>query len=127
MISCIIDTSVVLAIVLAEPGCDLAAEIMPKSMISSVNLAEIVTKLIGNGYDPVQVEIKLAQLELVVSPFDQTLAITTGLLRRTTRHKGLSLGDRACLALALREKLPVYTTDRAWAELDIGVEVRLLR
>jgi PIN domain nuclease of toxin-antitoxin system len=62
-----------------------------------------------------------------VADFDAELAYRTGLLRRETRSFGLSLGDRACLALALREKLPVFTTDRRWRELRLGIEINVLR
>lgn len=62
-----------------------------------------------------------------MAPFDTDLALRAALLRNSTRPYGLSLGDRACLALARREGLPVLTADRSWAKLDVGVEVVLIR
>ena len=117
----------VLAFLLQEPGQERAAELLQDCIISSVNLAEIVTKLTANNFSEVEIAEDLTHLNLVIIPFDQTQAVTTGLLRISTRHKGLSLGDRACLALALREKLPVYSTDKSWGDLYIGVDIRQLR
>ena len=127
MSRCVVDSSVVLAFLLQEPGQELAAKLLQDCIISSVNLAEIVTKLTANGFSETEMAEDLTHLNLVIIPFDQPQAIATGLLRKTTRHKGLSLGDRACLALALREKLPVYTTDKAWGDLNLGVDIRQLR
>ena len=127
MSDCVIDTSVVLAFVFNEPGRELAGRLFPGSLISTVNLAEFVTKLTARGMSEAQIQFELTQLNLTSVPFDSGLAIATGLLRTATSCLGLSLGDRACLGLALREKLPVYTADRAWAGLDLGVEIRLLR
>ena len=59
--------------------------------------------------------------------FDEALGLRAGALRLATRHLGLSLGDRACLALAEREQLPILTGDGAWALLDIGLDIRLIR
>ncbi len=66
-------------------------------------------------------------LNLVIVPFDAELAYLTGLLRTATRAAGLSLGDRACLALAQRLSAPVLTADQAWKGLDVGVEIRHIR
>lgn len=45
----------------------------------------------------------------------------------TTRQLGLSLADRACLALARQLSLPVLTADHAWAEAALELEVKLIR
>ena len=127
MSRCVVDSSVVLAFLLQEPGQERAAELLQNCIISSVNLAEIVTKLTSNNFSEGEIAEDLTHLNLVTIPFDQPQAVTTGLLRKSTHHKGLSLGDRACLALALREKLPVYTTDKAWSDLDLGLDIRQLR
>jgi len=123
----IMDCSAVLAILFGESGQDRAAAALKDARISTVNLAEVVTKLIERGATPSDVEGRLSTLALNIADFDGDLAIQAGLLRTATRHKGLSLGDRACLALAIREGLPVMTTDRAWSDLDLPVEVVLIR
>jgi PIN domain nuclease of toxin-antitoxin system len=96
-------------------------------MISAVNVAEVITRLIDLGYSPEAAEAAVSRGGFEVIPFDMAAASLAAKLRVATRHLGLSLGDRACLALAERERLPVLTADRAWASLDIGVEIRLIR
>jgi PIN domain nuclease of toxin-antitoxin system len=55
------------------------------------------------------------------------MARQTGALRPATKALGLSLGDRACLALARRERLPILTADRSWAKLDLGIPIKVMR
>lgn len=66
-------------------------------------------------------------LGLTVVPFDGDTAMRAGLLRDATRAAGLSLGDRACIAVALREGLPALTADQVWTRVDVGVEIKLIR
>lgn len=95
--------------------------------MSAVNVAEVVSRLADTGMNAAEVRSLVGTLGLEVAPFDEELAHATGMLRLTTRDKGLSLGDRACLALAKHLAFPALTADRGWAELDIGVEVTLIR
>ena len=127
MSSCALDSSAVLACLRNEPGGQIAEAAFTSSIISAVNLAEIVTRLLDYGHDEADA-IDLAKIGgYAVADFDESLSLRAGALRSATRHLGLSLGDRACLALAERERLPVLTADRAWTSLDIGVEIRLIR
>ncbi len=123
----VIDSSAVLAWLFRETGGEIAEAALSASQISAVNLTEVVSRLVEAG----RTDAEAINLVLLggysVIDFDQELAIRAGALRRQTRHLGLSLGDRACLALAEREGLPVLTADRSWAALDIGVEIRLIR
>jgi PIN domain nuclease of toxin-antitoxin system len=123
----VLDTSVVLAAIQAEPGGDLAASMMPAALLSSVNLAEVATKLTKDGLSRSEVDEVVGALECEVVPFDRATAIEAGLLRAATHRIGLSLGDRSCLALAAARGLPVYTADRDWATLDLGIDIRLIR
>lgn len=93
----------------------------------AVNLAEVASKLIDSGLPPDAIAEALDGLALDVRPFDHTLALAAGLLRSRTRSLGLSLGDRACLALGEHLSLPVLTADRAWRKLKLRIEVRTLR
>ncbi len=125
--SIVYDSSAVLAILLDEPGARRAAETLDHGVLSAVNASEVVARLIDRGAKDDDARGALPGLDLAVRPFDESLAVAAGLLRRSTRRRGLSLGDRACLALALRERAPVLTADRAWTELELDVEVELIR
>lgn len=123
----VLDASAVLAVVLAEPGGDRVRPVIADSLLSAVNLVEVTTRLLDLGFPPADIDDRLQRLRFAVVPFDEDLALSAGRLRMQTRHLGLSVGDRVCLALALREGLPVLTADRAWATLDVGIEVVLIR
>lgn len=123
----VLDASAVLAFLRDEAGGDVALERLPGGLICAVNLTEVAQKLVDDGLSDFDVRAALGDLAVTIMAFDEGLALKAGLLRRSTRAKGLSLGDRACLALALREGLPALTADHLWAELDLGVEVVLIR
>jgi len=123
MTSHVIDASAAIAYLLDESGGAAVLPHLPSGLISAVNLTEVVTRLIRSGHDP----LRAHYLGCRVVDHDADLADRTGRLWPLTAHLGLSLGDRACLALADREGLPVLTADRAWAGLAIGVDVRLIR
>jgi ribonuclease VapC len=127
MTDCIVDASAVMARLKNERGAEIVEARAPAALISAVNHAEVVGKLIDLGVPADAVVAALAELGMAVVAFDETAATRTGMLRAATRRLGLSLGDRACLALAEATGLPVLTADRAWAELDLGVEVVLIR
>ena len=123
----VFDSSAVLAFLGNEPGSDAFAERLPGGMISAVNLAEVASKLSDRGIDNGVVPAILSNLGLRVMPFDETAAYAVSALRQLTRSAGLSLGDRACLALGQILGCPVITGDRSWAGLDVGIEIRLIR
>ncbi len=127
MASAVLDSSAVLAVMNAEPGADAVIAVMADSMISTVNISEVIAKLVERGTTLDRARSSLRSFDLVIADFDLPLAETAGELRRSTKKAGLSIGDRACLALALRESAPVLTTDRAWAGLDLGIEVQIIR
>lgn len=102
------------------------------SAISAVNLAEVLSKLAEVGEDPQDVSENLTRRgllggKLVVSPLTADDAVVIARLYRSTRAHGLSLGDRACLGLALRLRVPALTADRAWSRLKSGVKVETIR
>lgn len=123
----VLDASSVLALLNQETGHTVVASIMKVAAMSTVNLAEVVARLADKGMTASDIHEALDNLGFEPVPFDSDLAYATGLLRPTTRAFGLSLGDRACLALAQRLRVPVLTSDQAWRDLRIGVEIRVLR
>jgi ribonuclease VapC len=123
----VLDSSALLAYIKLELGAEEVADIIGDSLISAVNYAEVVSKLAFLGAPLETLHQALGYVELRIVDFDRDLAEIAGQLIVRTRAQGLSLGDRACLALAAREVLPAVTTDRAWSSLDIGIQVRLIR
>lgn len=124
----VLDSSAVLAYLWSEPGADGVIEAMDgTAVISTVNVAEIASKLDDMVMDDAAVRSVVLALSITSVDFDGDQALLAGQLRRQTRHRGLSLGDRACLALALTQKGTVYTTDRAWLSLELGLEIRITR
>jgi PIN domain nuclease of toxin-antitoxin system len=123
----VLDASALLALLNAEPGSRLVEENLSGAVISSVNLSEVVAKLSDRGMPEAEVRTALEGLGLDVRHFDTEMAYTAGTLRPSTRGLGLSLGDRACLALGLSLSAQVFTTDRSWKKLRIGVKIRAIR
>lgn len=123
----VLDASVVLASLFEERGAVALDPILPLSQVSAVNLAEVVTKLRERGFPDDEIDQILADLELRVAPFCADQAIHAGKLRAMTRSAGLSLGDRACLALAAADGATAITMDRHWATLDLPVPIHVVR
>ena len=123
----VLDASALLALLNAEKGADLVQGLLPQSVISTVNLAEVVARLSAVGMPEDQIRDVLAYLGLEITPFDEEQAFQSGLLYKQTQPLGLSLGDRACLALAQITDATAVTSDRAWKDLDIGVGLKLIR
>jgi PIN domain nuclease of toxin-antitoxin system len=123
----VLDASALLALLNAEPGSVAVADSLSDAVISSVNLAEVVGKLADRGMSEGEIRLALGGLGLDVHAFDAGAAYSAGLLRRATSSRGLSLGDRACLALGIALDAPVLTTDRGWKALQVGAKVRVIR
>lgn len=124
----VLDSSAVLAYLGRERGYEqVRSTLADGAVMSAVNVAEVYVKLAAAGVSPDDVAPRLSVLGLEVFPFAEEDALASARLYPATRGLGLSLGDRACLSLAERLKLPVLTADRVWEKLGIGMEVRLLR
>jgi PIN domain nuclease of toxin-antitoxin system len=132
-VTAVLDASALLALLKGEPGAERVAEALERgAYLSAVNLAEVLSKLADWGEDPAEAQARMAQVGLLgaaveVFPFTGEDALEVARLRALTRAYGLSFGDRACLALARRLGLPALTAERAWAELDLGIPVEVLR
>ncbi len=123
----VLDASALLALLNSEKGAELVQGLLPQAVISTVNLAEVVTRLSAVGMPEDQIRDALAYLGLEILPFDEEQAFQSGLLYAHTQPLGLSLGDRACLALAQVTDATAVTSDRTWKDLDIGVGLKLIR
>jgi PIN domain nuclease of toxin-antitoxin system len=126
---CVLDASALLALVRNEPGANRVQSFLAGdgALISAVNLAEVWTRLLDLGLGERDIAAGLSAPQPEVVPFDESLVVLTARLRSHTRHLGLSLGDRACLALALSRGLTAVTADRLWAQLNVGVTVEVVR
>jgi ribonuclease VapC len=124
----VLDASAVLAVLFAEKGADTVVARLPGALLSCVNLAEVTTRALDNGKPLDDTIREVSRLPLRLVEYDAGQAHITASLRPATKSLGLSLGDRACLALALARQAPVLTGDRDWRKLQqIGVEVILFR
>lgn len=126
--SVILDASALLALLNKEPGAAVVEGILSHSVMSAVNAAEVMTEL----YTKLNLPIEQAQgiiITLVnkIIPFDLKLATEAAKLRKETKLLGLSLGDRACLALSNELHLPIYTADKIWGKLNFANEIILIR
>jgi ribonuclease VapC len=127
MASAVLDSSAILAVLNDERGADVVEAIMDDALISTVNYAEVVAKLVERGGTSMAAQSALQSMALTTVDFDIALAQRTGVLRGETIRRGLSLGDRACLALAEREGVPAMTGDRRWVGAVSSIEIRLIR
>lgn len=124
----VLDASALLAVLNNESGSEMVEKsIREGAVIGAVNMSEVIAKLNEIGI-PDQEIIKLSNnIGIEVIRFDHNLAYTSGLLRIKTKQYGLSLGDRACLALAKKLGLPCLTADKIWERLDLPIEIQLIR
>lgn len=129
MADAILDASAILAVILEEPGAVRVERHLPGGTASSVNVGEVVAKLHDLRMPRETIDEIIAGLQLDVRAHDLGAALAAGHLRPETRAAGLSLGDRACLALATTLGLPVVTADRSWSQVApaIGVRVETIR
>jgi ribonuclease VapC len=125
--SSVLDASSVLALAHGEPGASVVADYLEDAAVSTVNWSEIVRRSQQDGVGADSLRDTFAEAGVALVPFDVQDAETAAALWSTTRHLGLSLADRACLALAARLGVPAVTADRAWSDLDVGVQILCVR
>lgn len=122
-----LDASALLAFLLREPGHLRVAELLDEACISTVNFSEVLGRFARAGQDAARVADKLLESPIELAEFTATQAVIAAALAPAARPTGLSLGDRACLALAYDRRIRAVTADRAWSRLGIGIEIETLR
>ena len=125
----VLDASATLAVILEETGADaVAMALRSGAAMSTVNSAEVSARLYQDRWTDREVVLAFEELGIELLPFSPEAAMLSGKYRIATRHLGLGLGDRACLATACLEKCPVLTADQSWQQLELaGVEIRCIR
>lgn len=129
----VLDASALLAYLRDELGAEAVSDAIAEgTAISTVNLSEVLSRVADRGEDPVRLARQMADRGLLdgavtVEPFTATDAVEVARLRSITRKQGLSLGGRACIALASRLDLPALTADTAWSRLDLPVQIHQIR
>jgi ribonuclease VapC len=127
-VDAVLDASALLALLYREPGADAVEKVLDGAVVSAVNWSEVLQKLAQRGVHPASATVAaLQELGLRIEPFTLVDARRAEELWEAGREMGLSLGDRACLALAHRLAAEALTADRAWKTVDAGVVVRLVR
>lgn len=123
----VLDASALLAYLHRESGWEDVQAVIGESCIGAVNWSEVVQKVTQKGMDIETIRVLLDELGLVIAPFSASQAELAAHLWKKSRRYGLSLADRACLALAMDRNAPVLTADKVWIELKPDVEIRLIR
>ena len=127
MSNVVLDASALLALLRVEPGAERVEARLQDACIGAVNLSEVVAQLVEDDVPEAEIRIAIGRLELDVHAFDAQYAYSAGMLRKITLGFGLSLGDRACLALAQSLGAPALTADRSWLRLDLGIAIEVIR
>lgn len=124
----ILDASAILAVINGEKGADkLPPELLAQAAVSTVNLAEVQSKLVARGWDVNEAWEDCTSIVDEIIPFSNEQAKNAGSLISATKSFGLSLGDRACLALAIEKNAAIYTADRSWKNLKLPIAIHIIR
>jgi len=126
-VTCVLDASALLALFHDERGAERVEAALEGALISTVNWAEMIQKYVAHGVELDGMHEELLSTGVMFEVFTQPQAEIAGKLWSATRRLGLSLGDRACLALGLERSLPVITADRAWKKLRLEIAVDVIR
>jgi ribonuclease VapC len=127
MAEVVIDSSILIAVLKKETGWQEGEKHLNQGIVSSVNMAEVASYLARKSISFEIISEVIKSFLVEIAPFTLSDAASTGFLYQQTKHLGLSLGDRACLSLALKHRLPVLTADTDWLKLSLGIEVKLIR
>lgn len=123
----ILDASALLAFLFGEPGAKTVEARLPEAAMSAVNLSEAVTRLVRDGHPSGTVQAKILEYGFEIIDFNSEQSALAAGLYSQTHTFGLSFGDRACLALGIMRNHPVMTADRVWVDLNLPIEIQVIR
>jgi PIN domain nuclease of toxin-antitoxin system len=124
----ILDSSALLALINNEEGSSVVEELLGSIIMSSINISEVASILLDSEMDTEQVSKAIEPFIDSIIDFDFEYSILCASLKKSTKHLGLSLGDRACISLGIKLIFPIYTADKLWAELKLeNADIRLIR
>ena len=123
----VLDASAFLALLQQEPGAEVVEKHLSNAIMSAVNVAETLTILQDTSIEKQNAENLVTEIIQEIIPFDLAQACHVADLKKLTKPFGLSFGDRACLALAKINHLPILTADKIWGKLDAGIKIHLIR
>lgn len=124
----VLDASALLALIQNEPGAEVIRPLLKRAVMSTINVAEVLTALHRVEIQPKDAIVGVCDILQEITPFDIDQAQFTAELQPFVRHKGLSLGDRACIALGQKLQAPIYTADKIWGELQLdNITIHIIR
>lgn len=126
-VKAVIDASALIALLWEEPGSEAVEPLLGQAVISTVNMAEVLQRYHAVGVETEGRQESIKALGIVIEEFTAEDAEIAASLWKRTRPAGLSLADRACIALAHRLDLAAHTADNEWRKVDVGVDVVLIR
>ena len=124
----ILDASALLALIQEETGAEIIKPLLKFSVMSAVNVTETLSVLQRTNISPEEGRTLITDIITTIVPFDLEQAEQVAKLHPLVQPQGLSLADRACIALGIKLQIPIYTADRIWAELKLdNIDIRLIR
>ena len=125
--SVVLDASALLAFLHEEPGGERVSPVLDGAHVSAVNWSEVLQKSLCLDVDIDGMQQEFIEVGVNFEPFTPEQAETAARLFARTQNHGLSLADRACLALAMDKGLPVMTADRAWIGVGLDIDIEVIR
>jgi len=124
----VLDASALLALIQNEKGADVVKPLLKRAVMSTINVTEVLAALQRVEIQPKDAIVSISDVIQELIPFDVEQAQCVAELQPYVRHKGLSLGDRACIALGLKLQAPIYTADKIWGELQLdNISINIIR
>ncbi|MEM7119364.1 MAG: type II toxin-antitoxin system VapC family toxin [Chloroflexota bacterium] len=121
------DASALLAYLFRESGHEEVKKHLDDCCISTVNLSEVIGRFTRDGHKADEVLERISATNIEIVPFSASHSAIVATLLPQTKSLGLSLADRACLALAKEQEVEALTADRVWQQMELGIKIKLIR